>query len=117
MRMWLENEVIERVLRALDSAFGEAKRLGRDRSWVMDQVRAVAESPDGLFGEPLRDHLITNNIAIYVAALEKLAELPREPWIGRIYAFQIPAYYYTLRAIAKKNSLEVSIDDVVREAS
>ncbi|HWQ17763.1 MAG TPA: ATP-binding protein [Sulfolobales archaeon] len=117
LKIWLMSEVIEGVLRALDGAFEEAKRLGRDRSWVMDQVRAVAENPDALFGEPLRDHLITNNIAIYVAAMERLTELPKESWVGRVYAFQIPAYYYTLRAIAKKNSLEVSINDVVREAS
>jgi len=102
LRVWLENEVIDGVLRALDSAFEEAKMLGRDRSWVMDQVRAVAEGPDGLFGEPLRDHLIANNIAIYVAASEKLTELPREPWIGRIYAFQIPPITTRLELLLRR---------------
>ncbi|MEM1606085.1 MAG: hypothetical protein QXW41_07585 [Fervidicoccaceae archaeon] len=60
-----------------------------------------------------------HNIIIYIAAADEISEIPREPWIGREYAFQIPAYYYALRAMARKKSWEISpedVRDVIREA-
>ena len=45
-----------------------------------------------------------------------ISELPREPWIGERYAFQIPAYYYALRAMAKKRSWEITAEEVIRKA-
>lgn len=55
----------------------------------MERIRSDAESPDDLFGEPSKEHLITSSIAIHVVASEKPAEMPREPWIGREYAYQL----------------------------
>jgi len=42
--------------------------------------------------------------------------MPREPWIGERYTLQIPAYYYTLKVIHRKRSLEISPKDILEEA-
>jgi uncharacterized protein YcgL (UPF0745 family) len=57
--------------------------------------------------------MLRQNIIIYVAAADKISEIPR---IGREYAFQIPAYYYALKAMARKRSTDISPEEVIREA-
>jgi len=52
------------------------------------------------------DYLLRGNIVIYTNMGTPISELPREPWIGKRCAFQIPAYYYALKAMARKKSLD-----------
>jgi len=44
------------------------------------------------------------------------SEIPREQWIGREFAFQIPAYHHALKAMARKRSWDISPEEVIREA-
>ncbi|MFP3196459.1 MAG: hypothetical protein RXQ74_06280 [Caldivirga sp.] len=43
-----------------------------------------------------------------------LSELPREPWGGGRFAYQIPAYYWALRAMIERGSVNVDSDDVIK---
>ena len=43
--------------------------------------------------------------------------LVREIRIGREYAYQIPAYYHALKAMARKRSLNISPGKVIKEAT
>jgi hypothetical protein len=49
-------------------------------------------------------------MAIYIGAATPLSELPtNEPWIKEDYAYQIPAYYYTLRTMISKKSIDITL--------
>jgi len=77
---------------------------------VLERVDAISKYED------LRDIFLSENMVIRFVGAEPISPLPREPWVGRLYAFQIPAYYYTLKVIHKNRSLEISPRDVLDEA-
>jgi len=86
-----------------------------DRLWsalgeVLERVDIISKYED------LRDIFLSENMVIRLVGAEPISPLPSEPWIGKLYAFQIPAYYYTLKVINKKRSLEISPRDVLDEA-
>jgi hypothetical protein len=60
--------------------------------------------------------MLKENIAIYHGIGMKISDLPREPWIGKDYAYQIPAYYHALKIMANKRSTDISPEEVIREA-
>jgi hypothetical protein len=57
--------------------------------------------------------MLKHNIIIYIASSKEISEMPREQWIGREYAFQIPAYYYALKAMARKKSWDISPEEII----
>jgi len=78
--------------------------------------------PDGtghsetFWGEfPLFRRLLEENILISLVGAEGLSYLPGEPWIGRYYAYQIPAHYWVLRAMIRRGSINVKPEDVLKE--
>ncbi|KUO88141.1 MAG: hypothetical protein AT712_06480 [Caldivirga sp. CIS_19] len=78
--------------------------------------------PDGtghsetFWGEfPLFRRLLEENILISLVGAEGLSNLPGEPWIGRYYAYQIPAHYWVLRAMIRRGSINVKPEDVLKE--
>jgi hypothetical protein len=56
--------------------------------------------------------MLGHNIVISIAAAKKISEIPSKPWIGREFAFQIPAYYDALKVMARMKSLDISSDDI-----
>ncbi len=113
---WL-GEAVNAVRSAIEDAMEEARRLGKDRDWVMEQIARIIGDPDEIFGEPIRQHLIAKNIVIDIrVASNKISEMPSKPLAGKEYAYQIPAYYYTLKAIAIEKSFDISSKHVLREA-
>lgn len=60
------------------------------------------------------DYLMRMNILIDIYGTV-LSELPREPWIDNDFAYQLPAYYWVLRAMISKSTVDVSPEDVVDE--
>ncbi len=113
---WL-GEAVNAVRTAVEDAIEEARRLGKNKDWVMEQIIRIIRDPDELFGEPIRQHLIAKNIVIDIrVASNKISETPSKPLAGREYAYQIPAYYYTLKAIALEKNFEISPNHVLREA-
>jgi hypothetical protein len=58
--------------------------------------------------------MLRRNIAIYIGAATSISELPtNEPWIREDYAYQVPAYYHTLRAMISKKSIDVTPSSVL----
>ncbi len=99
------------------AAVEDARRLGKDRDWVMEQIARIIRDPDELFGEPIRQHLIAKDIVIDIrVASNKISEMPGKLLAGKEYAYQIPAYYYILKAIAIEKSFDISPSQVLREA-
>ncbi len=89
------------------------------RGRALEKISARIDDVDGIgWTDPdIWKTMLRHNIIIYIAAAKKISELPSEPWIGREeFAFQLPAYYYTLKAMAKKRSWDVSPEEVIREA-
>jgi len=78
---------------------------------VLDSVDSISRHED------LYNSFLSANIAIRMIRAKPISPLPREPWVGERYAFQIPGYYYTIKAIHRKRSTKVTPRDVLEEAS
>jgi hypothetical protein len=80
-------------------------------------VGEILESVDNIYKHRLLSYMLRSNIVIEIDIADStISEIPREHWIGREYAFQIPAYYYILKTAVRKKSWEISPEDVIREA-
>jgi len=89
-------------------------RLG-EKLW--GDLEDILNSPDAVGGhEELYNTFLSANIAMRMIRAKPISPLPREPWVGERYAFQIPAYYYALRAIHRKRSTDIAPRDVLEEA-
>jgi energy-coupling factor transporter ATP-binding protein EcfA2 len=112
LRRWLEGEVISGIRSfAQDMPEDQREKILEKISARIDDVDSIGWTDPSIWKPMLR-----HNIIIYVAAADKISEIPREQWIGREYAFQIPAYYYALKAMARKRSWDISPEEVIREA-
>jgi len=60
--------------------------------------------------------LLENNIVIDVSppGVWHLSKLPSEPWIGKDYAYQIPAYYWAIRAVVEIGKANVTPEDLLK---
>ncbi len=111
LRSWLEGKIIGRIRRF-------ARNLPREvRADALAEISATLDKVDdiGWLDPDIWKALLKHNITIFIAAVDMISEIPREPWIGREFAFQIPAYYYALKAMARKKSLDISPEEVIRE--
>jgi hypothetical protein len=52
-------------------------------------------------------------IDINPPGIKHLSKLPNEPWMGRNHAYQIPAYYWDLRAMIEKGTTNVKPDGIL----
>jgi len=106
---WLSSIIAEvaDTINVLEGRIGN--RLWSALGEVLERVDTISKYED------LRDIFLSENMVIRFVGAEPISPLPSEPWVGRAYAFQIPAYYYAVRAIHKKRSLEISPRDVLDE--
>jgi energy-coupling factor transporter ATP-binding protein EcfA2 len=88
--------------------------LGEDLVW--DNLERILEDVDGMGRVKIFNYLLRGNVTFYTNIGIPISELPREQWIGERYAYQIPAYYYILKTMAKKKSWDISPEEVIREA-
>jgi ABC-type cobalamin/Fe3+-siderophores transport system ATPase subunit len=122
VRRWLQDRVIDHVIQVLT---GAAKQEGKLPTDVLERLIELARGnakdlglsdtahPDavmGYFG------LLESDVIIYVRlpGTVYLSELPEEPWVGKWYAYQIPAYYWVVKAIIEKGSINVGVGDVLK---
>jgi hypothetical protein len=112
VRKWLGERIIGGIHRFAQDLPGERRGNALEKiSTALDNVDDI-----GWIGPCIWKPMLRRNMIIYIEAADKISELSREPWIGKRYAFQIPAYYYALRAMAGKRRWEISPEDVIREA-
>jgi hypothetical protein len=99
---------------------GRFGSIGKVLESLVDKGRTAASDyglgefmgqPDAVEGDY---GLLENNIVINLTGAEHLSGLSTEPWIGKRYAYQIPAYYWVLRAMIRKG-INVKPEDVLKE--
>ncbi|MFP3237284.1 MAG: ATP-binding protein [Vulcanisaeta sp.] len=124
MKAWLQDIAINRVKEtfrrhAESSGFGSVEKA---LAWLIEKGRVAArdyglgeftgqpDAVEGVLG------LLENNIMIDVSppGVWHLSELPSEPWIGKDYAYQIPAYYWAIRAMVEAGKANVTPEDLLK---
>jgi hypothetical protein len=78
-------------------------------SYGLGEFAGQPDAVEGFF------NLLRENIMIYLGlpGLEALSEMPSEPWAGRGFAYQIPAYYWVIKAMVKSGRINVTPKDVL----
>ncbi len=106
---WLSGTVIRRVR---DVIIHEATVRGVG----VDSLLGKVADPDPLsaYLNLGGDYLLRMNVLIDIYGTT-LSELPREPWVGGDYAYQLPAYYWVLRAMVNRSRIDVDPGDVINE--
>ena len=120
---WLR-EVIRRVITAFEKYVGPGSFLSVNDAlrWLIEKGRVAArdyglgdftgqpDAVEGVLG------LLEENIMIYIGlpGLEALSELPNEPWVGKRYAYQIPAYYWVMKAMIESKGVGIDAEHVLK---
>ncbi len=124
VKSWLQGEIVKMIRYAFDD-YRVVRGLGKPsdvlKKMIEDGNSAVREyGLDEFNGQPdivRNDYgLLEKNIIINVGLprVTHLSELPSEPWVGRDYAYQIPAYYWALRAMIERRSINVTPEEILR---
>jgi hypothetical protein len=79
------------------------------RDYGLGEFTGQPDAVEGVLG------LLEENIMIDInpTGIKHLSKLPNEPWMGRNHAYQIPAYYWALRAMIEKGITNVKPDDIL----
>jgi len=112
----LENWLETKIIKTLKNLYNELLILrGLDENRVWADLEKAVNNIDSVYPDTMQI-MLKENIAIYHGIGMKISDLPREPWIGKDYAYQIPAYYHALKIMANKRSTDTSPEEVIREA-
>jgi energy-coupling factor transporter ATP-binding protein EcfA2 len=106
LKGWIDLDVLGRVWRVIKEAGGTA------RASIWDKLKVVIDNIDD-GGAGLLRIMEKHNIAVFIGGSTKISDIPKEEWVGRYYAYQIPAYYYALKAMVARRSLHVTPDDIL----
>jgi hypothetical protein len=109
----LEKWFKEEILKNLHNLYRESLEMLRDREALWREfevaIQNIYEARLSLIRSMMR-----RNIAIYIGAATYLSELPsNEPWIREDYVYQIPAYYYTLKTMVNRRSIDITLNNVL----
>jgi energy-coupling factor transporter ATP-binding protein EcfA2 len=107
LELWLRADVVDVLARMVEGLRGE---WGGD---VWSEItEAVSNIDEASFR--LKIALLKHNVLIYTGGVYAyLSDIPKEEWVGRYYAYQIPAYYYALKAMVARRSPHVTPDDIL----
>lgn len=106
LKGWIDLDVLGRVWRVIKESGGTA------RASIWDKLKVVTDNIDD-GGAGLLKIMEKHNIAVFIGGSTKISDIPKEEWVGRYYAYQIPAYYYALKAMVARRSLYVTPDDIL----
>jgi energy-coupling factor transporter ATP-binding protein EcfA2 len=107
LELWLRADVVDVLARIVEGLRGE----WRGDVWS-EITEAVSNIDDASFR--LKIALLKHNVLIYTGGVYAyISDIPKEEWVGRYYAYQIPAYYYALKAMVARRSLHVTPDDIL----
>ncbi|MFP3258569.1 MAG: ATP-binding protein [Caldivirga sp.] len=122
-RRWIERQAIIRVIDTFRTYQEEQGLSGINDvlARLIEKGKAAASSyglgeftgqPDAVEGF---FNLLRENTMIYLGlpGLEALSEMPSEPWIGKYFAYQIPAYYWVIKAMVKSGKINVTPEEVL----
>jgi len=122
VKAWLQNRVINNIENTIKThAANTFNSTEEALKWLIKKGSVAArdyglgdftgqpDAVEGVLG------LLEENIMIDInpPGIKHLSKLPNEPWIGRNHAYQIPAYYWALRAMIEKGTTNVKPDDIL----
>jgi len=85
---------------------------------IINELKAVVDNVDKITLTKAYDILLENNIITPLTVKYKhLSTIEENPSIGKRVAFQIPAYYYCIKAIVKNNSFDILTKDILNEVN
>jgi hypothetical protein len=109
LRGWLKFE-ISRLGNMLMESIRES---GEEELWrEVEELLSLPEFPPKELSDRMRDAGMLAKIERY----NRLTEIPEEQWVGKHYAFPIPAHYHILKIITRKRSTDIEPEEVIREA-
>jgi energy-coupling factor transporter ATP-binding protein EcfA2 len=112
-RRGLENWLREEVIRNLFDLYKDVHEIFREDLWR--EFEAAVENIDYARQSLVRE-MLKRNIVIDIGASQNIiSEIPREPWINRYYAYQIPAYHHVLKIMTEKKSIDIEPREVIDE--
>jgi energy-coupling factor transporter ATP-binding protein EcfA2 len=81
----------------------------------LEYVGSVEADPDQVPGSrEMFEAMLRENILIMLTIdVDRISEISEEPWIGKYFAYQIPAYHYILKAMAKKRSINIEPREII----
>jgi hypothetical protein len=109
LREWIEFE-ISRLRHMLMESI---RRGGEDEMWrEVEELLSFQEFPPNELSDRMRDAGMLAKIERY----NRLTEIPEEQWVGKHYAFPIPAHYHILKIMTRKRSTDIAPEEVIKEA-
>jgi len=109
----LEKWFKEEILKNLHNLYRETLEILGDREALWREFEVAIQNIDEARLSLIRS-MMRRDIAIYIGAATHLSELPsNEPWIREDYAYQIPAYYYTLKTMVNRRSIDITLNNVL----
>jgi AAA+ ATPase superfamily predicted ATPase len=109
----LEKWFKEEILKNIRNLYRDALEMFGNKEAVWRELEITTHNIDEARMSLLRS-MLRRNIAIYIGAATPLSELPTSvPWIKEDFAYQLPAYYHTLRTMVSKKSIDVTLDNVL----
>ena len=109
LEKWFKEEILENIR----NLYRDALEMFGNKEAVWRELEITTHNIDEARMSLLRS-MLRRNIAIYIGAATPLSELPTSvPWIKEDFAYQLPAYYHTLRTMVNKKSIDVTLDNVL----
>ena len=109
----LEKWFKEEILKDLRDLYRDLLDIFRDRDVVWRELEQVLQNIDQSPASMLRS-MLRRNIIIYIGAASSLSNIPvNEPWIMEDFAYQMPAFYHTLKIMISRRSIDVALKDVL----
>jgi hypothetical protein len=107
LELWLRADVVDVLARVVE---GLRDEWGGD---VWSEITEVINNVDEASFR-LKTVLLKHNVLIYTGGVYAYpSDIPREEWVGRYYAYQIPAYYHVLKLLSERRGVEVRLEDVL----
>jgi len=108
LEKWIRMKISEIITCLREYSQSENKNL-------IDIIKEIEGNVDELSWRKIWRYLLKNNIVIEIDdRFEKMSTIPKDESIGSSAAYQIPIYYYTIKCIIEKGSLDVNPSDILR---
>lgn len=122
VKAWLQNRVINHIENTIKTHAANTFNSTEEalkwlikkggiaaRDYGLEDFTGQPDAVEGVLG------LLEENIMIDInpPSIKHLSKLPNEPWMGRNHAYQMPAYYWALRAMIEKGTTNVKPDDIL----
>ncbi len=117
MDTWV-NDALRRIRRELvDPVVGDYNVFSDYSEYVRKLARRGVGPDNAILAINAHEVAFKANVLISVGGVRRISQLPNEPWIGEDYAYQLPIYYWALRAMVKRGTVNVTPGDVINEVT